>query len=384
MKNIPSIFQVILVILLFSSCGYVETTGSSTLVGSNLPGYAPIARLDQGVHVITSTINNKKPNLFKGRFVGLSDDKFQFNTSLQFEPQKITNTKANILFILDISGSMAGSDSATKLKDGTTFCHRLDAIKRLLKKYQKSSVKFAAVTFGSEAQEVSKGFESADTFSLALKNSRDEAICSSSGGGTSFEAAFKTALPVAKKSKVNVITVFLSDGSGNVGYEEAVKEYRKVSSTIFAVYLNDLEMHSFVKKIYYLIVTGKNPSRVADVTKDPIYKERVKKADTSDQLGDIFSEIEIQGGKLKGITGSYTLTVKENGNILDSQTSKIQNFTVNPSTTNKGVWDISTSILSFPVWEGENSIKVSIEGSNGKDKETAEYEIRYFSYDGSP
>ena len=132
----------------------------------------------------------------------------------------------DVVFIVDVSGSMDASDQAVSSPDGTLNCGRLDALKKVLAKLPDNVANVAVVTFGEGLMANSTrlwptGADMVNELTRSQPNTLSELICSADGGSTNYDVGLTSAqalLKAGRKDSTKEI-FFITDGEPNSGAE---------------------------------------------------------------------------------------------------------------------------------------------------------------------
>lgn len=125
-------------------------------------------------------------------------------------------TQRDIVFVIDVSGSMNGVNQANDPRAGNN-CGRLEAMQSVINSaMQGASARFAGVTFSNAVNSVSAAFANSidGVFSGNLANT----VCAA-GGGTNYTASLERAeqLLAAARSSASKEIYFLTDGQPDNG-----------------------------------------------------------------------------------------------------------------------------------------------------------------------
>jgi Mg-chelatase subunit ChlD len=156
----------------------------------------------------------------------------------------VAETKRDIVFIVDTSGSMKDNDPKT----GTT-CGRFDAIQSIVRSFEKpENIRIGGVTFSDSA--TSSGVMMDTTMFLNSSIAASTSLCRNSGG-TNYQSGLKLAIDLLSDAREGSVreVYFISDGEPNTGQEGAaegaiLKDKLRVGATIATLMIkgNDAQM----------------------------------------------------------------------------------------------------------------------------------------------
>ncbi|MBF0442114.1 MAG: VWA domain-containing protein, partial [Oligoflexales bacterium] len=127
----------------------------------------------------------------------------------------------DIVFVVDVSGSMGSSGNFSDPRRGDGGCGRLDAVKAIMEKYEAmGNFQFALTTFATETAFEGSAFypNQGELFSASMKQASKRSIgdilCASTTG-TNYNTAFESAKRVLQKGRDNATKeiYFISDGA---------------------------------------------------------------------------------------------------------------------------------------------------------------------------
>lgn len=195
------------------SQGGSGTSGDDSDASADSPGQKLVSDVDGVLWIPCDLKSEGGGGVFPSKFYGKSDHSVRM--SGEWCPKVEGESKATVLFVIDRSGSMTGSNEGPNDPTKNGSCGRLKAAQKIMEKLnnaQNTKVRAGVVTFSNSAStRVPLG---------SLQNVEEsivpEVFCGSDPGQyvlTNYEAAFKTATNQLKGEKGSKIVIFISDGS---------------------------------------------------------------------------------------------------------------------------------------------------------------------------
>lgn len=342
-------------------------SGSKKEAGDAVPVHKSAAKnikipCENGTSKIKTTLSGstKTSVIVDGEFCGI--------------PANSVEGKLTAFFVLDFSGSMRINDPII-----SGSCGRLKAAEAIVAKLEDSII---------DGVELSAGFLQFDSRALpavkpvaldSFKSHLTEArFCGDSGGATNYEAALAATKDALKNVDGNKVVYFISDGmptqagtsplSGLFGggdaqsiYDAGQKAAESLRSEVSNLTLNAVYL-GYVEGAQGNDVTVESPE--AYLEKITGSKDNVKMATNADALAS-----EIVKFETPNIAELDTNSVK--GEVAASGFSS-KSFTVSnlkKDDGRDGVWTFATDSIDLFATAGkavENTIKISIKGSDGK------------------
>lgn len=293
----------------------------------------------------------------KAEVLGINGEKFSVAASWCFPPKSVG--KANVLMIVDFSGSMAFSDPLV-----SGGCGRLEAAKTLLAKFKSSKkeqtdeVQVAVVGFSNEATVLSE-FQPLETVEAQLTAS---SLCVAQKG-TVYSAAFQTAdktLDKLKKAdlKAPVYTYFVTDGQPSEPVDAAYAAAEAFKKSVASVHASSTVSAIFLTPPDLSQGSGGGPLPPSDVDPEDVLttitgdKSQVRIANNAADLAGKIAELSIPTASIDPSTVNVLLSSKAGKETRECKKEHDCEVVVDPS--DPGKWSVS---LSFPL-SGEEGQKI--------------------------